>query len=226
MTIHFISYFIFSDNSCNGNIFKLKPTGAKLATARSDRLDYEGVPASNKMADNDWAEVQKKLECFVKIGTKHCIPPSLVAALASRESRVGKLLKDKKGWGDCKSSGCRAYGILQCDIFSSGLDRDGCMKYSWDSCEHMDMMIERIFLEKLRRVKKKLPCWQKERQLQGAVAAYNFGVKNVQSWERLDIGSSHHDYSNDVIARAQYFHEKMKSGSEAYIRTKGQFFSN
>ena len=40
----------------------------------------------------------------------------------------------------------------------------------------------------------------------GAVAAYNFGVGNVQSWGGLDIGSTGNDYSNDVMARAQYLH--------------------
>ncbi len=38
----------------------------------------------------------------------------------------------------------------------------------------------------------------------GGVAAYNFGVSNVRSWDRLDIGSTGNDYSNDVIARAQH----------------------
>ena len=38
----------------------------------------------------------------------------------------------------------------------------------------------------------------------GAIAAYNFGVKNVQSWSGLDTGSSGDDYSGDAIARAQY----------------------
>ena len=36
------------------------------------------------------------------------------------------------------------------------------------------------------------------------MAAYNFGVGNVQSWAHLDIGSTGNDYSNDVIARAKY----------------------
>ena len=36
------------------------------------------------------------------------------------------------------------------------------------------------------------------------MAAYNFGVGNVQSWGGLDIGSTGNDYSNDVMARAQY----------------------
>ena len=42
--------------------------------------------------------------------------------------------------------------------------------------------------------------------MQGGVAAYNFGVSNVQSIGGMDIGTTGNDYSNDVVARAQWFH--------------------
>lgn len=38
----------------------------------------------------------------------------------------------------------------------------------------------------------------------GGVAAYNFGIRNVRSWANLDVGTTDGDYSNDVIARAQW----------------------
>lgn len=38
----------------------------------------------------------------------------------------------------------------------------------------------------------------------GGVAAYNFGIGNVRSWANLDVGTTDGDYSNDVIARAQW----------------------
>lgn len=44
----------------------------------------------------------------------------------------------------------------------------------------------------------------------GGVAAYNFGVGNVRSWDHLDVGTTHNDYSNDVIARAQWLIKKYK----------------
>ena len=85
-------------------------------------------------------------------------------------------------------------------------------------------------MQKISGVKQKFPSWPADRQLQGefrkatlsfrmglntkqciypvhatgAVAAYNFGVKNVQSWDGLDRGTTGNDYSNDVMARAQY----------------------
>lgn len=38
----------------------------------------------------------------------------------------------------------------------------------------------------------------------GAVAAYNFGLDDVRTLARLDKGTTNNDYSNDVMARAQY----------------------
>ena len=38
----------------------------------------------------------------------------------------------------------------------------------------------------------------------GAVAAFDFGIGKVQTWKRLDVGSHNDDYSNDIIARAQW----------------------
>lgn len=50
--------------------------------------------------------------------------------------------------------------------------------------------------------------WQKKNKwpfsFTGGVAAYNFGIGNVRSWENLDVGTTGVDYSNDVIARAQW----------------------
>lgn len=44
----------------------------------------------------------------------------------------------------------------------------------------------------------------------GGVAAYNFGVRNVRTWDKLDIGTTHNDYSNDVIAQAQWLINRYK----------------
>lgn len=38
----------------------------------------------------------------------------------------------------------------------------------------------------------------------GGLAAYNAGIDHVDSWNNVDQHTTHHDYSNDVIARAQY----------------------
>ena len=38
----------------------------------------------------------------------------------------------------------------------------------------------------------------------GVAAAYNAGTGNVGTWDGIDICTASDDYSNDVIARAQY----------------------
>ena len=69
---------------------------------------------------------------------------------------------------------------------------------------HIDQAAS-ILADFFRGVQRKHPDWPRERQLQGAVAAYNFGLRNVGTMERLDIGTTGNDYSNDVWARARYY---------------------
>uniref|UniRef100_A0A673FLR1 Uncharacterized protein n=1 Tax=Sinocyclocheilus rhinocerous TaxID=307959 RepID=A0A673FLR1_9TELE len=42
----------------------------------------------------------------------------------------------------------------------------------------------------------------------GGISAFNAGVMNVQTYERMDVGTTGGDYSNDVVARAQWFKSK------------------
>lgn len=39
----------------------------------------------------------------------------------------------------------------------------------------------------------------------GGISAYNAGANNVRSYDRMDIGTTHHDYANDVVARAKFY---------------------
>lgn len=195
-----------SSYTCYGDITRLRPTGAKAVTARQDGLSYTGVPASNRLVANDYSRLLGMKSCYDRVGRQYCINPSLIAALASRESRAGNALRTwrgEAGWGDCRDGTCRGFGLLQCDVYSSSIRRD-CKRYPWNSCEHVAMMVGRVLIPSIRAVQNKHRTWLKERQLQGGVAAYNFGVDDVRTWERLDIGTAGDDYSNDVIARAQY----------------------
>ena len=51
---------------------------------------------------------------------------------------------------------------------------------------------------------KKHPGWPRDKQIQGGVAAYNFGVKNVQTIGGIDKGTTGGNYSSDVLKRQQY----------------------
>jgi len=71
-------------------VLKQVPTTAASAiTARQD-----GLQASQKMADKDLPQVKQYAERFHSAAAKYGIPSALLAAIASRESRCGKVLKD------------------------------------------------------------------------------------------------------------------------------------
>src|SRR5207249_2639697 len=89
-------------------LFTYEPTGASRQTARQDGLD-PGVEASRQMAETDSRRVLAHRDEFDRAGEEFGLPPALLAAIASRESRGGAALQD--GWGDHHN----AFGIMQVD---------------------------------------------------------------------------------------------------------------
>ncbi|XP_062577283.1 glycine, glutamate and proline-rich protein-like [Saccostrea cucullata] len=184
--------------NCFGDVTKLNPTGRKNG----------GISASIREITPDLSRLNTKKKCYVTAGQNNCIHPAVIAAIASRESHAGRLLISTNGYGDNNN----AYGTMQCDVrhcpvCDSKTGRN-CKTYHWDSCEHINMMTKYTLVRYIKQVKSKHPTWTPEQQQQGGVAAYNFGVSNVRSWKNLDKGSTNDDYSNDVMARAQYLINK------------------
>ncbi|XP_052103066.1 uncharacterized protein LOC127736534 isoform X2 [Mytilus californianus] len=177
---------------CYGNVMRLKPKGRRSKT-NSNEWDKT---KSQEAVKQDYMEILKRMDCYKKAGACNCISPAVIAAIASRESRAGKLLYKTKGYGDNNN----AFGIMQCDLRY----HKTCKAHAWDSCGHINAMVEDVLISYIKEVQTKQPKWVKERQLQGGVAAYNFGVSNVQTWKNVDLNTTNHDYSNDVIARAQW----------------------
>ena len=66
-----------------------------------------------------------------------------------------------------------SYNYFQCDIKTSGLNESGCTNYSWDSCEHLDMMVKQALVKMLEAVKSKhennAAKWPPEKLLQGTL---------------------------------------------------------
>ncbi|XP_033743411.1 glycine, glutamate and proline-rich protein-like [Pecten maximus] len=170
--------------TCHGDVRRLHPTGEHNG----------GVAASNRDVDYDYNDLRDKKSCYDQAGAAYCIQPAVIAALASRESRGGRLLHSTGGWGDHH----HAYGILQCDI-----RYHSCTQHAWNSCAHISQMVHEVLVPYINQVARKHPTWSSEQQLQGGIAAYNSGVGNVQTWTHLDLGTTGNDYSNDVVARAQ-----------------------
>lgn len=168
--------------------------GASSITAMQDGLS-SGIASSHTMANTDLSRVKSLLTVFRQIGAKFDVPPALIAALASRESRCGNVL-DPNGWGDWGNG----FGILQVDKNFHTVRGAN----SPTSEAHIEQAIE-IFANYRRQVQVKHPGWEDEYVLKGAVVAYNSGVNNVQTKAGMDIGTTGGDYGSDVIARAQFY---------------------
>ncbi|NXX77405.1 LYG protein, partial [Urocolius indicus] len=175
-----------------GNILNVDTTGASEATARPEGLSYAGVPASEKIAEGDLRNMQKYRAMIIKVGNSKGIDPAVIAGIISRESHAGTVLDN--GWGDHGN----AFGLMQVD------KRYHNIVGSWDSEEHLAQGTE-ILCGMIQQIQRKFPSWTKEQQLKGGISAYNAGPNNVQSYEGMDIGTTHNDYANDVVARAKFF---------------------
>uniref|UniRef100_A0A1A7X132 Lysozyme g n=1 Tax=Iconisemion striatum TaxID=60296 RepID=A0A1A7X132_9TELE len=181
-----------------GDIEKTKTTGASGATARQDGLGTPGVGASETMARTDLGRMEKYKSMIKTVGAKYGIDPALIAAIISRESRAGNVLKD--GWGDHGN----AWGLMQVDVNPRGGGHT--KRGDWNSEEHLCQATE-ILIYFIERIQKKFSNWSKEEQLKGGIAAYNAGDGRVDSKnpEDVDKKTTGGDYSNDVVARAKWY---------------------
>ncbi|KAF7659494.1 hypothetical protein LDENG_00297160, partial [Lucifuga dentata] len=73
--------------------------------------------------------------------------------------------------------------------------------------EHISQGID-ILIYFINRIKIKFPNWTTQQQLKGGIAAYCAGDGNIHSFDNLDGCTPGQDYSNDVVARAQWYKSK------------------
>uniref|UniRef100_A0A4W5PZL4 Lysozyme g n=1 Tax=Hucho hucho TaxID=62062 RepID=A0A4W5PZL4_9TELE len=186
--------------SCYGNIMKVATSGASWRTAIGDWKHFNGVPASHKMAEHDLAAMNKYKGLIMKVAERNAVDPAVICGIISRESRAGKGL-DKHGRGDNGN----AFGLMQIDTSPAPSGGGHTPKGKWNSEEHLQQGTE-ILIEFIKRIQKKFHSWTKEQQLKGGIAAYNKGEDRVESYEEVDSFTTGGDYSNDVVARAQWFY--------------------
>jgi len=146
------------------------------------------------MAETDATRVLAHREKFNVAGTKYQLSPALLAGVASRESRGGAALLG--GWDRAH----KAFGIMQVEASSHSIQG----QTDPASQEHIDQAASILF-DFYKKMQIKFAKAPLARQLQAAVACYNFGEKNAQTIENLDCGTHGNDYSNDVWARALYY---------------------
>ncbi|XP_042341205.1 lysozyme g-like [Plectropomus leopardus] len=185
-----------------GNIMLVKTTGASMQTAQQDKLQYQGERASWAMAESDLLEMNNYKTIIQNVAQKKGLDPALIAAIISRSCRAGKTLTAGKGCYDEERKAFNTYGLMQIDINPKGGGHTP--KGAWDSEEHLSQATD-ILLYFMLRIKHAFPDWTKEQQLKGGIAAYNAGDGNIHSYEEVDAKTSCGDYSNDVVARAQWY---------------------
>ncbi len=175
------------------------PKGCSDITASQDGLPRGGYQSSQAMARTDIQRVRSMLPALSEAAKSIDVPVAILAALASRESRAGNAL-DSGGWGDRGM----AFGVLQVDrryhqVVTSGGSR---------GVPHCKQAAG-IFASYLKAIDSKFPDWPDWAVLQGACVAYNSGVSNVATIERMDAGTTGNDYGNDVLARAQFYQNEI-----------------
>ncbi|XP_048817868.1 lysozyme g isoform X2 [Lagopus muta] len=177
---------------CYGNVNRIDTTGASCNTAKPEGLNYCGVQASRKIAERDLGNMNRYKILIKRVGEALCIEPAVIAGIISRESHAGTILKN--GWGDNGNG----FGLMQVD------KRHHNIEGTWNGETHISQGT-RILIDMIKKIQRKFPRWTRDQQLKGGISAYNVGPGNVRSYERMDIGTLHDDYGNDVVARAQYF---------------------
>ncbi|XP_042181363.1 lysozyme g isoform X4 [Oncorhynchus tshawytscha] len=183
-----------------GDIMKVETSGASWRTAKADGGNDEGVLASHIMAEHDRAAMDKYKRLIMKVAKRNEVDPAVICGIISRESRAGTGL-DKHGRGD----NGKAFGLMQIDTTPAPSGGGHTPKGEWNSEEHLQQGTE-ILIEFIKIIQEKFNSWTKEQQLKGGIAAYNKGHDRVESYEEVDTHTTGVDYSNDVVARAQWFY--------------------
>jgi LysM repeat protein len=179
--------------SLNAILELFQSAGASAKTAKQDHLPG-GVASSETMAKTDRNRVMASKEKFKLAARDFNLPPALLAAIASRESRGGAVLKN--GFGD----GGHGFGIMQVDDRNppSPVQHEGGPAGQ----PHINQATK-ILADKLKRVRQKFPDLSPVEQLQMAVSQYNGGAGKRPP--NSDQGTTGGDYMNDVWARARFY---------------------
>ncbi|XP_010867774.1 lysozyme g isoform X1 [Esox lucius] len=184
-----------------GNIMKVATCGASWGTAKADGKQFSGVLASHKMAENDLPAMKKYKEIIMKVAKTNKVEAAVICGIISRVSRAGTAL-DQHGRAD----NGKAFGLMQIDTTPAPKGAGHIPKGEWNSKEHLQQATE-ILIESIKRFQERFPSWTKEQQLKGGLAAYNTGEDHVESYDDVDANTTGIDFSNDVVARSQWFYK-------------------
>ncbi|XP_076153309.1 lysozyme g-like [Alosa pseudoharengus] len=181
-----------------GDVMKTETTGASAATARQDgNNEISGKPASFELAETDLDRMNEYKDIIIKVGRETGVDPAVIAGIISRSSRAGSEHVLEDGWNANRDT----FGLMQITKQWHKLKGD------WDREEHIKQGTG-ILISSIRDIKRRFLNWTKEQQLKGGIAAYYAGPRNVPAeYEKVDENTFAKDYSNYVVARAQFYRE-------------------
>lgn len=179
--------------SANAILDQFQPGGASSKTAKQDHLPG-GVDSSEKMAQFDRKRVMAHKQNFIAAAREFGLPPALLAAIASRESRGGAVLTSA-GFGDAG----HGFGIMQVD----NRNPFPVVHEGGPAGQPHINQATGILAGKLKKVQQAFPDLNAVEQLEMAVSRYNGGAGKRPP--NSDDGTTGGDYMNDVWARARFY---------------------
>ena len=178
----------------NSILFDQVGQGASAETAQQDRL-AGGMKSSIKMAKADEDRTMQYKDLFIEAAARYDLPPPLLAAIASRETRGGgQLGRD----GYSIYGGNQGFGLMQVDAGHHPPTGGPT------SIEHIEQAAG-ILAQFRDTLANRNPNWTEGQVLKAATAAYNTGPGRVTSVANMDSRTTGKDYSNDTWIRAQYY---------------------
>lgn len=180
-------------------LVETKWSGASSTTAGQLGSGTSGGPETSlRLAEQDLERVKQAAGIFADVAAKFGVPAALLAGIASRESRCGNALDD--GWGDHGNG----FGIMQVDKNahpihgrSDPAGEDHVEQATGILVKNLETMLS----------SPRYDTWKDSSLLQGAAAAYNFGIDDVRTEENIDSGTTGDDYGSDVLARAKFYYQ-------------------
>uniref|UniRef100_A0A1A8FG01 Lysozyme g n=2 Tax=Nothobranchius korthausae TaxID=1143690 RepID=A0A1A8FG01_9TELE len=159
------------------------------------------VEMSRRLAEQDLQRLSPYKNDILDVGRELHFHPALIAAIISRQSRAGQELKED-GYGKHDPN---SFGLMQISKKFHVLKGEPFSKVHIDSgTTYLIHLIKTVTQQK--------SDWTLERQLKGALVGYISGIEKVLAVasEELDLDSltPTQDFTNDVIARAQFFAER------------------
>jgi peptidoglycan hydrolase-like protein with peptidoglycan-binding domain len=176
----------------NAVLFTQQTKGISADHAANQGASQGGVKGSEELARQDAGRLSPHKAAIEAAAAKYKLPPAVLAAIASRETRGGSQL-DSRGYSIWDGQG---YGVMQVD------KRYHAAQGGPASQAHFEHAAA-ILADNLADAKAKFPKATAAQQLQVAIAAYNAGMGGVDSVGSVDRFTHEGDYSNDVWARAR-----------------------